>query len=229
MLHLILADEDLLTTLGRIAALVLVIYVFLFAVLFLFGSWLLLIVNVWVRDKVLLLRQLRSIVESIDTAIHTPPNESLPASLEPEGRFSQVLQAVHTAQAVQAIEIAKNTQKQVHNIEKRVEPVADRIAGGVIEFRARTVMAQSMLKAFFLPGLVKLKSSSPLLLPEKIDIERSIPAEVSAEGSSLHDTSSNVVVTQLDPSNENAHPTVLRETNRLESEGTEQGNNAPGH
>jgi len=229
MLHLILADEDLLTTLGRIAALVLVIYVFLFAVLFLFGSWLLLIVNVWVRDKVLLLRQLRSIVESIDTAIHTPPNESLPASLEPEGRFSQVLQAVHTAQAVQAIEIAKNTQKQVHNIEKRVEPVADRIAGGVIEFRARTVMAQSMLKAFFLPGLVKLKPSSPLLLPEKIDIERSIPAEVSAEGSSLHDESSNVVVTQLDPSNENAHPTVIRETNRLESEGTEQGNNAPGH
>src|SRR6266581_6899306 len=225
MLHLILADEDLLTTLGRIAALVLVIYVFLFAVLFLFGSWLLLIVNVWVRDKVLLLRQLRSIVESIDTAIHTPPNESLPASLEPEGRFSQVLQAVHTAQAVQAIEIAKNTQKQVHNIEKRVEPVADRIAGGVIEFRARTVMAQSMLKAFFLPGLVKLKPSSPLLLPEAIDIENSIPVE----GSSLHDTSSNVVVTQLDQSGENAHPTVIRETNRLESEGTEQGNNAPGH
>ncbi len=229
MLHLILADEDLLTTLGRIAALVLVIYVFLFAVLFLFGSWLLLIVNVWVRDKVLLLRQLRSIVESIDTAIHTPPNESLPASLEPEGRFSQVLQAVHTAQAVQAIEIAKNTQKQVHNIEKRVEPVADRIAGGVIEFRARTVMAQGMLKAFFLPGLVKRKPRKPLLLPEAIDIENSIPAEVSVEGSSLHDTSSNVVVTQLDQSGENAHPTVIRETNRLESEGTEQGNNAPGH
>src|SRR6266704_7157849 len=225
MLHLILADEDLLTTLGRIAALVLVIYVFLFAVLFLFGSWLLLIVNVWVRDKVLLLRQLRSIVESIDTAIHTPPNESLPASLEPEGRFSQVLQAVHTAQAVQAIEIAKNTQKQVHNIEKRVEPVADRIAGGVIEFRARTVMAQGMLKAFFLPGLVKRKPRKPLLLPEAIDIENSIPAE----GSRLHDTSSNVVVTQLDQSGENVNPTVIRETNRLESEGTEQSNNAPGH
>src|SRR6266566_7567 len=225
MLHLILADEDLLTTLGRIAALVLVIYVFLFAVLFLFGSWLLLIVNVWVRDKVGLLRQLRSIVESIDTAIHTPPSESLPANVETDTRLRQALQAVHTAQAVQAIEIAKNTQKQVHNIEKRVEPVADRIAGGVIEFRARTVMAQSMLKAFFLPGLVKRKPRSPLLLPEAIDIENSIPVE----GSSLHDTSSNVVVTQLDQSGENVHPTVIRETNRLESEGTEQSNNAPGH
>ena len=83
MLHLILADDgDLFTTLGRIAALVLVIYMFLFAVLFLFGSWLLLIANVWVRDKVRLLHQLRSIVESIDTALHTPPTESLPATLE---------------------------------------------------------------------------------------------------------------------------------------------------
>ncbi len=72
MLHLILADEDLLTTLGRIAALVLVIYVFLFAVLFFIGSLLLLYGNAWVRDKVRLLHQLRSIVESIDTAIHTP-------------------------------------------------------------------------------------------------------------------------------------------------------------
>jgi hypothetical protein len=227
MLHLILADEDLLTTLGRIAALVLVIYVFLFAVLLFIGSLLLLYGNTWLRDKVGLLHQLRSIVESIDIAIHTPPNESLPASLEPESRFNQVLQAVHTAQAVQAIEIAKNTQKQVNNIEKRVEPVADRIADGIIEFRARTVMAQSMLKAFFLPGMVKLKPRSPLLLPEAIDSERSIPAEVTVEGSSLHDGSSNVVVTQLDPPDENVHPTAMHDTKRLENEGTEQSNNAP--
>ncbi len=229
MLHLILADEDLLTTLGRIAALVLVIYVFLFAVLFFVGSLLLLYANAWVRDKVALLHQLRSIVESIDITIHTPPNESLPASLEPESRFSEVLQAIHTAQAMQAIEIAKNTQKQVNNIEKKVEPVADRIADGVIEFRARTVMAQSMLKTFFLPGMVKLKPHSPLLLPEAIESQRSIPAEVTADGSSVHDGSSNVVVTQLDPSNENVHTKVVHETKGLESEGTDLSNNAPGH
>ena len=230
MLHLILADEgDLFTTLGRIAALVLVIYMFLFAILFLFGSWLLLIANVWVRDKVGLLHQLRSIVESIDTAIHTPPTESLPANVETDTRLSQALQAIHMAQSVQVVEIAKNTQKQVNNVEKKVEPVADRIADGVIEFRARTVMAQGMLKAFFLPGMVKLKPRNHLLLPEAIDIESSIPAEVSAEGSSLHDISSNVVVTQLDPSSENVHPTVIRDTSGIESEGTERSNNAPRH
>ena len=83
MLHLILADDgDLLTTLGRIAALVLVIYVFLFAVLFFVASLLLLYGNAWVRDKVGLLRQLRSIVESIDTTLHTPAKESLPVPAE---------------------------------------------------------------------------------------------------------------------------------------------------
>lgn len=229
MLHLILADEDLLTTLGRIAALVLVIYVFLFAVLFFVGSLLLLYANAWVRDKLVLLHQLRTIVESIDTVIHTPPNESLPTALEPESRFGQVLQAIHTAQSVQVVEIAKNTQKQVDNIEKKVEPVADRITDGVIEFRSRTVMAQSMLKAFFLPGTVKLKQGSPLLLPEAIDSERSIPAEVIVEDSNSLDGSSNVVVTQLDPSDENVHTTVVHETKRVESEGTDLSNNAPGH
>ena len=212
MLHLILADEDLLTILGRIAALVLVIYVFLFAVLFLFGSSLLMVANVWIRDKVLQLHQLRSIVESIDTALHTPPNESLPVPVETDSRLGQALQAIHTAQSVQVVEIAKNTQKQVNNIEKKVEPVADRITDGVIEFRARTVMAQGMLKAFFLPGLVKLEPRGPLLLPEAVDTDSSIPAEVSVESSSLHDSSSNVVVTQLDPSDEELHTIVIRET-----------------
>jgi hypothetical protein len=221
MLHLILADEDLLTTLGRIAALVLVIYVFLFAVLFFVGSLLLLYGNAWVRDKVVLLHQLRSLVESIDTAIHTPPSEPLPANLEPDGRFGQVLQAIHTAQAVQVVEIAKNTQKQVSNIENKVEPVADRIADGVIEFRARTVMAQSMLKAFFLPGLVKLKPRGTLLLPEAIDGARSSTVEVPEESSSLHDGSSNVVVTQFNSSNENVYTSVVQEPQRSESEGTE--------
>ena len=229
MLHVILADDDLLTTLGRIAALVLVIYVFLFAVLFFVGSLLLLYANAWVREKVTLLHQLRTIVDSIDTVLHTPPNDSLPASLEPDDRFGQVLQAIHTAQSVQVLDIARNAQKQVDTIEKKVEPVADRIADGVIEFRARTVMAQGMLKAFFVPGMVKLKPREPLLLPQATDVERSIPAEISVDGSDLHDGSSNIIVTQIDPTEESASLTGTRGTERLNSEGTEQSTDAPGH
>jgi hypothetical protein len=228
MLHFILAADDLLTTLGRIAALVLVIYVFLFALLFFVGSLLLLYGNAWLREKIGLLHQLRSIIEAIDTAIHSPSSETLPATLEPDNRLGQALQAIHMAQSVQVVEIAKNTQKQVDSIEKRVEPVADRIAEGVIEFRARTVMVQGMLKAFFLPGLIKLKPQSPLLLPEAIETDSSISTEVPAVGSSLPDVSSNVVVTQLNSPGEGANPTVMRGPEALESEGTERSNNAPG-
>ena len=229
MLHVILADDDLLTTLGRIAALVLVIYVFLFAVLFFVGSLLLLYANAWVRDKVTLLHQLRTIVDSIDAVLHTPPNDSLPAALEPDDRFGQVLQAIHTAQSVQVLEMARNAQKQVNTIEKKVEPVADRIADGVMEFRARTVMVQGMLKAFFVPGMVKLKPREPLLLPQATDVERSNPAEISVDGSDLHDGSPNIIVTQIDPTGESASLTGTRETEVLSSEGTEQSTNAPGH
>ena len=222
MLLFILADEfDLLTTLGRIAALVLIIYVFLFALLFFVGSLLLLYGNAWLRDKIGLVHQVRTIVESIDTTLHAPTSESLPKTLEPENRLGQALQAIHTAQAMQVIQVAKNAQKQVDNIDQKVEPVADRIAEGVIEFRARTVMAQSMLKAFFLPGLVKLKPRSPLLLPEAVDVARSSTIEVSEESSSLHDGSSNVVVSQFNSADENVYTSVGQETQRSESEGTE--------
>ncbi len=229
MLLFILADDDLLTTLGRVAALVLVIYVFLFALLFFVGSLLLLYGNAWLREKIGMLHQLRLIIENIDTAIHSPSSETLPATLETDNRLGQALQAIHMAQSVQVVEIAKNTQKQVDSIEKKVEPVADRIAEGVIEFRARTVMVQGMLKAFFLPGLIKLKPHSPLLLPEAIENDSSVKTEAPAVGSSLPDVSSNVVVTQLNSPGKGANPTVMRGPEALESERTERSNNAPGH
>jgi len=140
---------------------------------------------------------LRVIVENVDNTIDSPSNETLPATLESYKRLDQALQAIHKVQSVQVVEKAKNTQKQVESIEKKVEPIADRIADGVIEFRARTVMAQGMLKAFFLPGLIKLKPRGPVLLPEDLTSDRSLVTEVSTGGSNLPDVSSSVVVTQI--------------------------------
>ena len=196
MLRIILADEDLLTTLGRIAALILVIYVFLFAVLLVAGSLILLYGNEWFREKVGLLQQLRVILQNVDTAIHSPTSEPLPAALETDNRLGQVLQVIHKVQSVQVEEKAKNTQKQVDKIDKKVEPIADHIADFVIEFRARTVMSQRMLKAFFLPGSIKLEPRSPVLLPEALTTDRSAVYEISVSSSNLPDVASNVVVTE---------------------------------
>jgi hypothetical protein len=226
---LFIVSGDLVTDLGRIAAIILTLYLFLFVAFFLVVAGLLLTANTWLQDKVELLHNLRSIIENIDTTIHSPASETLPATLEPDNNLGQALQAIHMVQSVQVVEKAKNTQKQVDSIEKRVEPVADRIAGGVIEFRARTVMAQGMLKAFFLPGLIKPKTRSPLLLPETIDTDSSVPTKVSAGRSSLPEVSSNVVITQLNPPGKGVHPTVMQGTEQLESEGTGRSDNAPGH
>ena len=98
MLLFILADDDLFTTLGRVASLVLVIYVFLFALLFFVGSLLLLYGNAWLREKIGMLHQLRLIIENIDTAIHSPSSETLPATLETDNRLGQALQAIHMVQ-----------------------------------------------------------------------------------------------------------------------------------
>jgi hypothetical protein len=197
MLHFILADEDLLTTLGRIAALVLVIYVFLFAVLFVAVSLILLYANEWFREKVGLLQQVRVILQNVDTAIHAPTSEPLPAALETDNRLGQVLQVMHKVQSVHVVEKAKNTQKQVDKIDKKVEPIADHIADFVIEFRARTVMSQRMLKAFFVPGSIKLEPRSPVLLPEALPTDGSPVYEIAVSSSNVPDVASNVVVTQI--------------------------------
>lgn len=228
MLLFILSD-NIVNQVGQIAAIIVALYFFLFVVLFIVASLLFLYINAWIRQQVRLVHQLRSIVESIDTTLHTPSSETLPAALTPDNRLGQAVQAIHRAQSVQVVQIAKNTHMQVESIGKKVEPVADRIAGGVIEFRARTVMVQGMLKAFFLPGLIKPKPRSPLLLPPLLPTGAPATVEVPAGESSVHSESSNVVVAQLNLARAGVQPAGTGRPEPLESEGAKRSDNAPGH
>jgi len=158
---LFILSEDLVTMLARIAAIVLSLYLFVFVVLLLVASVLLVYGNTWVRDRVGILKKVRLFAQDIDTTIHAVSGEKLPATMELDSRVVQVIRTVQTSQVVQKAKVA---QKQVSTIEKKVEPGADRVADAVIEFRARTVMVQGMLKAFFLPGLINQPPRSPLLL-----------------------------------------------------------------
>lgn len=228
MLLFILSD-NIVNQVGQIAAIIVALYFFLFVVLFIVASLLFLYINAWLRQQARLVHQLRSIVESIDTTLHTPASETLPAVLTPDNRLGQVAQAIHRAQAVQVVQIAKNKQMQVDSISKKVEPVADRIAGGVIEFRARTVMVQGILKAFFLPGLIKPKPRSPLLLPSLLPTGVPANAELPAGDSSVHSESSNVVVAQLNLARAGVQPASNGGPEPLKNEGAKQSADAPGH
>jgi hypothetical protein len=226
---LFIPSADLVAQLGQIGAIIVALYFFLIVVILIVVSLLLVYLNAWLRQQVRLVHQLRSIIENIDTALHAPSSETLPAVLEPDNRLGQALQAIHKVQSVQVVQLAQNTQKQVDSIGKRVEPVADRIADGVIEFRARTVMVQGMLKAFFLPGLIKPKPRSPLLLPPLLPTAVSVHPEIPAGDASMPGKSSNVVPSQPDLARAGVQTASAVGPNPLESEGAKRSDDAPGH
>jgi hypothetical protein len=215
---LFVLSEELVVVLGRIAALVLTLYLFLFALFFLVATILLLFGNAWVRDKIELLRNLRLFAQRIDIAIHAPSGEMLPAVLEPDDALEQAIRAIHTVQSVQVVQKVKDAQKQASTIEKTVDQGTDRIANAVIEFRARTVMVQGMLKAFFLPGLTKQKHRVALL-PQATPY--SLPAE-----------SSGVAIPEAGPldriDDRQTQPVDAGQPEPLASEGAERANDAPG-
>jgi hypothetical protein len=193
---LILLQEELVVVLGRIAAIVLTLYLFIFALFFMVAALLLLFGNAWLRDKVDLLRNLRLLAGRIDTAMHVPSGEMLPAVLEPDDALERAVRAIHTVQSVQVVQKAKDVQKQASTIEKTVDQSTDRIANAVIEFRARTVMVQGILKAFFLPGLTKQKPHVPLLPQARPDI---LIAESSGVAAAVPDSSDKVDDRQVQP------------------------------
>jgi hypothetical protein len=218
MLSLILLQEELVVVLGRIAALVLTLYLFIFALFFMVAALLLLFGNAWLQDKVDLLRNLRLLAGRIDTAMHVPSGEMLPAVLEPDDALEQAIRAIHTVQSVQVVQKVKDAQKQASAIEKTVDQGTDRIASAVIEFRARTVMVQGMLKAFFLPGLTKQKPPVALLPQARPD---SLIAESSAVAAAVPDSSDRAEDRQI-------QPIGAGQPKPLMSEGTGRADDAPG-
>jgi flagellar basal body-associated protein FliL len=136
----VLASSDPLAPWGQAAAIIMLFY-FLIVILLGLGLTLGLMFGLsWVREKTELIKKLRPTVESINTTTESAIKGNLPASIDHDNR-DRIVQAVVSVPA------------RAHDIEQKVEQGSDRVASGVIEFRARTQMAKGIVKAFFLPGL----------------------------------------------------------------------------
>jgi hypothetical protein len=142
---------------------------------------------------------------------------------------SRVVQVIRTVQSAQVGQKAKDAQRQVSAIEKKVEPGADRVADAVIEFRARTVMVQGVLKAFFLPGLTKQKPRSPLMLPTAPGSGVPVNTTLSASGSisAGAGASSNVVIAEPNLPDGHIQPAGAGQLKPQVSGGTERADDAP--
>ena len=136
-MYIFLASDPL-SVLGQISALILLLYLFVLILIGLALALVLLLGMTWVREKVSLIKKIRPTVDSVNTTTQSAINGTLPEAKEGENKIIRT-----------AAEIPASTRK----VEMKVEQGSERVANAVIEFRARTMMAKGILKAFFLPGL----------------------------------------------------------------------------
>ena len=149
---------DILIQLGQVAAIILLIYLFVNVLIGLVIAVVIMFAVAWVGDKAELIKKLRPTVESVNAAIKNPESvEGEPAN--------GLVKAIHSIQSVAIPQKIEGVERSVQSIEQKVGQGADRVAGTLIEFRARTAQAQGILKALFLPGLTR-KSPYRHVLPE---------------------------------------------------------------
>lgn len=156
---------------GQAAAIIIALYVFVSIIVGLVLAAALMFLFAWIREKAELIKMLRPTVLQM--------NEALEASqrgdpLPPEVADKKIIAAV-----AKVPKIAATLPARASSIEQKVERGSDRVAGVVIEFRARTEMVKGIAKAFFLPGLTKRRVSVPIEQP--IQAEREQIAEPQRE------------------------------------------------
>lgn len=136
-MYIFLASDPL-ATWGYIASIVLLIYLLVFILIGLVLALVLLLGMTWVREKIELIKIIRPTVNSVNKTAQAAVDGTLPEVKDDENKV------VRTAAEIPAYS---------HKVEAKVDQGSERVANAVIEFRARSMMAKSMLKTFFLPGL----------------------------------------------------------------------------
>jgi hypothetical protein len=150
--------SDILTQLGQVAAIILLIYLFVNILIGLAIAVGFMFLIAWVGDKAELIKKLRPTITSVNEAIRNPEAAKGESA-------NGVVKAVHSIQSITLPQKIEGVQHGVQSVEHTVGQGADRVASTLIEFRARTAQAQGVLKAFFLPGLTR-RSPYRHVLPE---------------------------------------------------------------
>lgn len=149
---------DVLIQIGYAAAIILLIYLLVNILLGLILAVGLMFGFAWVEDKVELIKKLRPTLRDLNEALRNPE------AVKGESA-KRLVKAVHTVQSAAIPQKIEGVEHSVQSVEEKVSQGADRVAGAMIEFRARTAQVQGVLKAFFLPGLTR-KSPYRHVLPE---------------------------------------------------------------
>jgi flagellar basal body-associated protein FliL len=138
--------NPLLETAGQIAAIIICLFMFVFIVLAVAFNLAMALGMSWLGEKIQVIKMLRPTVESANQA-----TESALEGIPPDQNQHGILRAAVSIPAT------------VHKVEKKVDESTDKVADAVIEFRARTIQAKTILKTFFLPGSMHRKQERAAL------------------------------------------------------------------
>jgi hypothetical protein len=148
-MNLVLLDVNpIIATGGQIAAIIICVFLLVLFVLVLAVNLALGFLLAWVREKVELIKLLRPTVNSVNKS-----SEAALRGVEPSAEEKPI---IHTVASVPG---------GAHAMDQKVNQASERVANAVIEFRARTVQAQTIVKAFLLPGLMyrqRIRSGAPV-------------------------------------------------------------------
>jgi hypothetical protein len=143
-MNAVVAANATLAMLGQMAAIVICLFVLIFVLLAVAFNVLMAFAMAWVHEKIELIKMLRPTVESINKA-----SESVSQGVAPAAHENAIVRT------------AVSLPTAIHTIDKKVEQSTHRVVNVVIEFRARTVQVQTVVKAFLLPGLMRPKPVIP--------------------------------------------------------------------
>ncbi len=158
---------------GQAAAFIIALYVFVSIIIGLVLVAVLMFLLAWLREKSELIKKIRPNLDQLNQALlAVKRGDPLPSEVA-DNKLMQVV--------TQVPKVAATLPEKASNIEQKVERGSDRVAGAVIELRARTEMVKSMAKAFFLPGLTKRRVSPPAAPVAQPEREQVAAAETRRE------------------------------------------------
>ncbi|GHO43431.1 hypothetical protein [Ktedonospora formicarum] len=148
-MRLILGINPIIEMGGRISAIIICLFILVLVVVSLALNIAMAFGLDWLREKSKLVQSVRPVVDNANQTIQQA-KQGQPIAEDENG----VVRALAKVPA------------GVQTVDEKTVRIADKAAKGIIEVRARTVQAQTVLKALFLPGLMqreKVAKESPLI------------------------------------------------------------------
>jgi hypothetical protein len=162
---------------GQIAAIIICAFVLILFLLVLAVNLALAFLFAWVREKAELIKLLRPTVDSVNKSSKAALRGVAPAAEE-----NPIIDAIAAVPG------------GVHTADQKVAQASERVAKAVIEFRARTVQVQTVVKAFLLPGLMsKQRTRTGEAVPELPPADEAVKERPAGRGDSTTEERQSVV------------------------------------